>query len=70
MRGKKLKLTKEQWKQMGEYALDGCQNGTIAMLMDIPEGTIQSSKELQGFLRKKRAERKSKLYKAQTQTAI
>ena len=58
MRGKKLKLTKEQWKQIGEYALNGCQNGTIASLMDIPKTTIQDSEEVRTFLNKKRAERK------------
>ena len=58
-RGVKTVLTDEQLTQMGEYAFNGNQNGTIARLMGIAEDTIQSSKELQGFLRKKRCERKN-----------
>lgn len=68
--GKKLELTDEQWAEMGEHALDGCQNGTIAGLMDIPETTISTSKELRRFLWKKRCERKSKKRKEQDKHAV
>jgi hypothetical protein len=62
-RGVKTKLTDEQWNKMGEYALLGCQCRTIAELMGINEDTLQSSKEIQAFLKQKRAIRKSNLRK-------
>ncbi len=58
-RGKKTVLTEAQWRKMAEHALDGCQNGTIAGLMDIPVQTIVDNKEIRDFLWKKRCERKS-----------
>ncbi len=61
----KTELTGEQWEEMGNHALDGCQDGTIAGLMDISSDTIHSSKKIQRFLWKKRCERKSKKRKEQ-----
>lgn len=68
-RGVKTKLTDEQWKRMGEYALDGCQDGTIAALMDIPKQTISKNKEIGTFLLKKRGERKRAIRRAQFEKA-
>ena len=68
-RGIKTKLTDEQWEQMGEYALEGCQNSTIAGMMGIPLTTIESNEELRRFLWKKRCERKHVLRQAQNKHA-
>ena len=69
-RGVKTKLTPAQWKKMGEMAKDGCQNGTIARLMDLAEQTITDNKQIRDFLHKKRCEGKRELRKAQRETAI
>lgn len=62
--GRKPKVfTPAQWEQMGSYALAGCQNGTIAALMDIPKNTLID--HCRTFLHKKRCQRKLILRKAQ-----
>ena len=63
-------ITSAQWEQIGEYALDGCQNGTIAALMDWDKEFIQQREDILTYLHKKRAERKLSLYKAQNAKAI
>jgi len=66
--GIKKELTPEQIDQIGKYAYEGCQNGTIAALMDIPESTFQGLAKdnfVRCILRKKRAERKLWLREAQ-----
>lgn len=49
-------------------AFNGCQNNTIATLMDIPINTL--IRHFGKLLTKKRAERKNALREAQTQKAI
>lgn len=62
------KFTNEQINQMQEYALTGCQNNTIATLMDIPIVTLV--RRFGKLLTIKRAERKYKLRKAQNEKAL
>ena len=58
-RGVKTKLTEEQWQKMAELAFNGCQNNTIAGIMDIPVKTIDDNKQIRNYLTKKRQERKN-----------
>ena len=58
MSRRKKELTPEQWEEIGEYAFNGCQNKTIAGLMDWPDGFIEHNKIISKFLTKKRQERK------------
>lgn len=51
-------VTAEEMERIGNYALDGCQNGTIAALMDWDKEWLHQQKEILTFLTKKRAERK------------
>ncbi|MCK5616320.1 hypothetical protein KAR91_81410 [Candidatus Pacearchaeota archaeon] len=69
-RGVKTKLTKAQWKKMGDCALDGCRNSTIAGIMDIPKKTIDDNKEIRTFLWKKRCLRYRKKRKEQDKHAV
>ena len=59
----KRKFTDEQVAEIEKYALAGCQNNTIATLMDIPIHTL--TRHYGKFLTKKRCERKYKLRLAQ-----
>jgi len=52
-------FTAAQIVKMSKLALNGCQNGTIASIMDIPKNTLLDNCRL--LLSKKRAERKNKL---------
>ncbi len=61
-------FTDEDEQKMYEYALSGCQNGTISTLMCIPLSTLV--RRFGGLLREKRAERKYNLRKAQTDLSI
>jgi len=61
----KTVITIAQWKQIGDYALEGCMNGTIAALMDWDREFIQMRPDILTFLHKKRAQRKLKLREAQ-----
>ena len=60
-------FTADQKKKMGEYALAGCQNNTIAGLMDVPLNTITDN--FREFLWKKRCERKLELREQQNKSA-
>ena len=60
-------FTAAQIKKMGELAYGGCQNNTIAGLMDIPKETIVAN--FGQFLWKKRCERKQWLRECQDQSA-
>lgn len=59
----KREFTDEQVKQILDYAFHGCQNNTIATLMDIPINTL--TRHFGKLLTKKRCERKYELRKAQ-----
>ncbi len=59
----KTEFTEKQIVQMQEYALEGCQNNTIATLMDIPKTTL--IRRFGHLLHKKRCERKLTLRKLQ-----
>ena len=61
-------FTDEEVQQMEEYALDGCQNNTIATLMDIANSTL--IRRFGKLLTKKRCERKQRLRLIQTQLAL
>ncbi len=61
------KFTKEQIAEMEKYALAGCQNTTIANLMDIPKETL--SRRFGTLLTKRRCERKYILRVAQNKLA-
>jgi len=61
------KFTPEEITQMEDYALAGCQNNTIATLMDIPMNTLLD--HFRKLLTKKRCERKYILRKAQNAIA-
>ena len=63
----KRQFSDEQVQQMEEYALDGCQNTTIAILMDIGKSTLK--RRFGPLLRKKRCERKQRLRLIQTNLA-
>lgn len=58
-------VTPAQMKKAEGYALDGCQNGTIATLMGWADAFISERKDIRKRLTKKRAERKQKLRNAQ-----
>ena len=60
-------FTTAQINQMNQLALNGCVNGTIASIMDIPLQTLVDN--CRGMLIKKRAERKNNLRKLQLTTA-
>lgn len=64
----KKKFTDKQIKEIGNYALVGCQNNTIATLIEIPVNTL--TRHFGNFLTKKRAERKYKLKQAQFDKAV
>ena len=55
----KRKITDEQIKQIGEYALNGCKTTTIATLMDIPKDTLK--RHFAPLMTKKRCERKNNI---------
>jgi hypothetical protein len=60
-------FTPAQIKKMNTLALNGCQNNTIASIMDIPLQTLVDN--FRGVLTKKRAERKNTLRKHQMKAA-
>jgi len=64
----KKEFTDLQIKKIARYALAGCQNNTIATLMDVPVNTL--TRHFGKLLTKKRAERKYKLRKAQYDKAV
>ena len=64
----KRQFTDEDEQKMYEYALSGCQNGTIATLMCIPLTTL--IRRFGSALREKRAERKYNLRKHQTVQSV
>lgn len=64
----KREFSDEQINEMQNYAFNGCQNNTIATLMDIPIETLV--RRFGKLLTKKRAERKWALRMAQTSKAI
>ena len=61
------KFTDKQIVEMQKYALEGCQNNTIATLMDIPIVTLE--RRFGKLLTKKRCERKYKLRRDQNKAA-
>lgn len=61
------KFTDEQVKVIADYAFHGCQNNTIATLLDIPVNTL--TRHFGKLLTKKRCERKLYLRKAQDRKA-
>jgi len=61
-------FTDEEVQQMEEYALDGCQNNTIATIMDIANSTL--IRRFGKLLTKKRCERKQRLRLIQTNLAL
>lgn len=63
----KRQFTDEDLQKMEDYALDGCQNGTIATLMCIPKTTL--IRRFGSMLQEKRAERKHILRENQTRLA-
>ncbi len=60
----KSSFSNEQIKEMSDYALDGCQNNTIATIMDIPKTSL--IRHFGKLLTKKRCERKQLLRAIQT----
>jgi hypothetical protein len=60
-------FTETQIKKMCELALNGCQNNTIATIMDIPKQTLVDN--FRQLLTKKRCERKNNLRKLQYASA-
>lgn len=63
----KRNFTDEQVAEMEKYAFAGCQNNTIATLMDIPMNTLLA--HFGKLLTKKRCERKYELRAAQNKLA-
>lgn len=63
----KRKFTDAQIKRMGDLALEGCQNNTIATLMDIPKETLVVN--FGQLLTKKRCQRKLNLRRWQNKSA-
>ena len=57
-------FTDEEITRIGDYALVGCQNQTIAILMDIPKTTF--TRRFGHLLHKKRSERRYNLRNNQT----
>ncbi len=64
----KKEFTKAKIDKIADYALHGCQNNTIATLIDIPVNTL--TRHFGKLLTKKRAERKYELRKAQDEKAL
>ena len=64
----KRKFSDEQIKQIEQYAYAGCQDGTIATLMDLPLMTLRD--RFRNLMRKKRAERRFALRQAQLEKAV
>jgi hypothetical protein len=64
----KRQFTDEEIQQMEEYALDGCQNNTIATIMNIANSTL--IRRFGKLLTKKRCERKQRLRLIQTNLAL
>jgi len=62
------KLTKYQLKRMGELALAGCKNNTIASIMGLDKNLIPQRADLKALVTKKRAERMYRLRKAQNES--
>ncbi len=58
-------ITPAQMKKAEGYALDGCQNHTIEVLMGWPNAFIENRADITKKLQKKRAERKQTLRNAQ-----
>lgn len=58
-------VTPAQMKRAEGYALDGCQTGTICILMDWDRQWVDTRPDILTKLTKKRAERKQKLRNAQ-----
>jgi len=69
--GKPKRLfTPEEIEEMELMAFAGCQTGTIASNMGIPRPTLESRKDIQLILTKKRAERKLWLRQAQNKQCL
>ena len=66
----KRKFTDLEIEIMEDMAFHGCQNGTIAIYLDIPATTINDRLDIRKLLTKKRAERKYELHKAQDKKAM
>ena len=60
-------FSEEEMTQMQQLALNGCQNNTIACIMDIPKETLV--RNCGQLLTKKRCERKYNLRRLQMQAA-
>ena len=65
----KVEISSGDMAKAEEYALEGCQNNTICTLMDWDHNLIEQRDDIKKKLTEKRAERKSKLYKAQFDNA-
>lgn len=63
----KQEWTKSQMNEMSRLALNGCQNNTIATIMNIPQVTLV--RNFGQLLTKKRCERKNNLRKMQNTAA-
>lgn len=66
----RIEFTDEQIAEMEKYALAGCQNNTIATLMDFDKCLIDQRPDIKKLLTKKRAERKYNLRSSQDKAAI
>lgn len=66
----KIIISDEDMAQAEEYASKGCQNGTIAGLMDWEHNFIDEREDIRKKLTKKRQERKYRLRTAQDDKAI
>lgn len=64
----KYEFTDEQIAKAEELALGGCQNGTIATILEVDKETLV--KYLSPLLTKKRAERKAELRQKQDKMAL
>lgn len=62
-------ITPARMRRAEGYALDGCQNHTIEVLMGWPNAFIENRDDITKKLRKKRAKRKQNLRHAQTVNA-
>ena len=63
----KKKFSKEQIQEFADLAYDGCQYHTIASITGVDEGTLKN--HFSELLKKKRAERKRDLRRAQGKQA-
>lgn len=54
----KKEISIAQWARIGRYARSGCQNGTIAALMEWDQQFIEGRKDILRFLLLKRGQRK------------